>query len=157
MQHDSVTVVLSFDKLIFNRLPQSTFLNGMVLVSVWAHIVINGPGLHLKHSKCFCHPCSAAGPRAETGNEAAGRRSGTGGLRAPLVLAGIATTPLWGAENLRRPSLSENERGRGSGKRGKMRKRKKSYWNPPGSAARILRASTPMTPWTKWYCLYTLS
>lgn len=89
MQHDSLMIVLSFE----STFQPSTFINGMVLVSVRAHIVTKGPGLHLKHSKCFRPPCSAADPRAETGNAAAGRRNGTGGPRAPLVLAGSAATP----------------------------------------------------------------
>ena len=133
----------------------------------FGHIIITSWPTTIIVSFCLCF---AVGPRAETGNVAAGRRSATGGQRAPPARAGSAATPPWGPETLRSPLLTGSESGRGNGneterrrrrkkKRSWMRRRrKKSCWNPPGSAARMLRTTTPTTPWTKWYrlhfCLY---
>lgn len=107
---------------------------------------------------CFSVFCFAVGQLAERGNAAAGTRRGIGGPKA-LGWAGSAATPPSGAETPRSNSLTETETARGNGTesgrrrrtKGRMTKRRKSCWNLPGSAAPMLRTTTPMTTWTKWY------
>lgn len=117
--------------------------------------------LRCQHVTLTCPFLSiVVGPQAETGSAAAGRRRGRGGQRAPRGRAESAATPPSGAETLRRPSATETESERGNGtenerrrkRRGMMRKRRRSCWNRLGSAAPMLRTTTPTTPWTKWYC-----
>lgn len=67
----------------------------------------------------------AVGPRAETGNVAAGKRRGTGGPRARPARAESAATPPSGAETLRRPSLRESGRGSERGRRRRRTRRKR--------------------------------
>lgn len=109
-------------------------------------------------SHCHCFS-SAVALWAETGNVDAGKRRGRGGQRDLQALAGSEAVLPSGAESPTTPSVTETGRGNERGKRRRWtrRKRKRSCWNLPGSAARTPRTSTPTTPWTKWYCCLVLS